>query len=184
MRQAYNLNLEAVLSVLLRRQLSGTLSASLPKNKILKGSSQIEMLIDRGKLQACELRTEQEMLTGEESLRIIAQLGIIPWIFEPTQLDGPRLSQTSGQLPALHLGSSGVHQFSPLQEPMHTRVPRKIALLSTADLSRLPKSHFYVYARVDGKHTLAEIAQLLRTTPDRIESIIYDLQAWRLIALD
>lgn len=184
MRQVYNLNLEAVLSVLLRRQLSGTLTAMLPKGKVLKEPSHIEMLIDRGKLQSCELRSDQRTLRGEEALRVIAQLGLIPWIFEPARANTSRLLPHSGPLTTHPLMATDMQRYAPLQNPFHTRIPRKVGQLSPADLARLPRPYFQVYANIDGRHTLAEIAALLRTTPERIEGIVRDLQTWQLIVFD
>ncbi|GCE13851.1 hypothetical protein [Tengunoibacter tsumagoiensis] len=185
MRQAYNLNLEAVLSVLLRHQLSGTLSASLPKSKVLKEASQVEILIDRGKLQFCELKSDQRTLYGEDALKLIAQMGIIPWTFDQAPLSGSRSPQSSGLLPIPKFTTSGAHQqYSPAPVPFHARTPSKLVVLASADLSRLPRPHFLVYANVDGKRSLAEIAHLLRTTPDKLEDIVRDLQGWNLIRLE
>ncbi|WP_126549021.1 hypothetical protein [Dictyobacter kobayashii] len=83
MHQTYNLNLEAVLSVLMRRQLSGTLSANVPKGKGVREPFRIEMAIDHGRIQSCDIKGAQKYLRGDEALKTIAQLGVLPWLFEP-----------------------------------------------------------------------------------------------------
>ncbi|WP_136625167.1 hypothetical protein [Dictyobacter kobayashii] len=79
-------------------------------------------------------------------------------------------------------GSGIQQQFSPARPVNNpTWIPGKVDILSSTDLSRLPRPHFQVYANVDGKRSVAEIAYLLRTTPDRIENILRDLVSWGLV---
>jgi hypothetical protein len=163
----YNLDLETMLATLLRRQQSGILSARLPSGKVGKGPGHIEIVLNRGKVVTCQLTAGQLDLRGRDALQVIAGLGVLPWAFVASP---PQSSLARTQpLPAVQL-------------TFEERVPRRLVTLQGSQLAKLPRPHFQVYAHVDGKRTLGEIANLLRLTPEQIENILGDLQAWQLVS--
>lgn len=105
-------------------------------------------------------------LSGENALQIIAQVEVIPWIFVVSPKQSLALS---------------VQPFAPTGEVLQTCIPKRFGTLQQTELARLPRPYFQVYAYVDGKKTVEEIAQLLRTTPEHVERILSDLQAWRIV---
>ncbi len=166
MPQVYNLDLETMLSTLSRRQLSGSLVADVPKGKVGREPAHIEINVDSGKIVFCSLQSGKTHLTGESMLQIIAQLEVIPWIFTAI----PK-----------HMSASPVQSLVPLGVVSQTSIPRRLGTLQPTDLARLPRAHFQVYAYIDGKKTVIEIAQLLRTTPEQIERILFDLRTWNIV---
>ncbi len=173
MSQVYNLDLETMLSTLSRRQLSGNLIADVPRGRVGKEPAHIKILVDGGKVVSCSLQSGQIYLTGESALQTIAQLDVIPWLFttSPKQLVTP---STPTLVPP-------VQQLVPIGEVSQTPIPKRLGTLQQADLARLPRTHFQVYAYIDGKRTVAEIAQQLRATPRQIERVLFDLQTWKTV---
>ncbi len=164
MPQVYNLDLETMLSTLSRRQLSGSLVADVPKGKVGRESAHIEINVDSGKIVFCSLQSGKTHLTGESVLHMIAQIEVIPWIFT-----------------ARHMSASSVQALIPLGAVSQTSIPRRLGTLQPTDLARLPRTHFQVYAYIDGKKTVKEIAQQLRATPEQIERVLFDLRSWNVV---
>jgi len=81
MSQVYNLDLETMLSTLSRRQLSRTLRADVPRGRVGKEITHIEISVVSGKVVSCSLQNGHASLSGENALQIIAQVEVIPWIF-------------------------------------------------------------------------------------------------------
>ncbi len=173
MSQVYNLDLETMLSTLSRRQLSGHLVADVPRARVGRESAHIEIHVDGGKVISCSLQSGQTYLTGENALQIIARLDVIPWLFTASPKQALPQS-TSSPVP------SG-RQLVPIGEVSQTYIPKRFGTLQQTDLARLPRTHFQVYAYIDGKRTVEEIAQQLRATPGQIERVIFDLQAWKIV---
>ncbi len=172
MSQVYNLDLETMLSTLSRRQLSGNLVADVPRARVGRESAHIEIHVDGGKVISCSLQSGRTYLTGENALQIIARLDVIPWLFtaSPKQTLAP---PTSSPVPS--------RQLVPIGEVSQTHIPKRFGTLQQTDLARLPRTHFQVYAYIDGKRTVEEIAQQLRATPEQIERVLFDLQAWKIV---
>ena len=166
MPQVYNLDLETMLSTLARRQLSGNLVADVPKGRVGRESAHIEINVDSGKLISCSLRSGQAIITGENALQIIARLDVIPWSF----------TSAPSQLTVATTQSLSPTGLVPL-----ARIPKRSITLQSADLAKLPRTHFQVYAYIDGKRTVEELAHLLRTTNGQIERVLADLRAWKIV---
>ncbi len=164
MSQVYNLDLETMLSTLSRRQLSGSLVADVPKGRVGREPAHIEINVNSGKIISCSLRSGRLYVTGENVLQILARLDIIPWIFSVSPQQ-----------------SSVTQSLVPMTEVSQARIPRRLGALQQADLARLPRTHFQVYAYIDGKKTIEEIAQQLRTTTEQIERVLLDLQTWNIV---
>ncbi len=166
MPQVYNLDLETMLSTLARRQLSGNLVADVPKGKVGRESAHIEINVDSGKLISCSLKSGQTIITGENALQTIARLDVIPWSF----------TSAPSQLTVATTQSLSPTGLVPL-----ARIPRRSITLQPTDLAKLPRTHFQVYAYIDGKKTIEELAHLLRTTNEQIERVLADLRAWKIV---
>lgn len=166
MPQVYNLDLETMLSTLSRRQLSGSLVADVPRGKVGREPGHVEISVDNGKAVFCTLQSGQTYVTGEKALQILAQLDIIPWVFT--------VSPKQALLP---LAQSAIPQGGVSQ----VRIPKRSGTLQQTELARLPRTHFQVYAYIDGKRTVEEIAQQLRATPEQIERVLFDLQTWKIV---
>ena len=167
MPQVYNLDLETMLATLSRRQLSGNLVADIARGKVGREPAHLEISVDSGKIVSCLLQSGQTYVTGENVLQLLARLEIIPWVFvasSPQQSVGP-----------------ATKSLVPPGEVSQPRVPRRLATLQQGELARLPRTHFQVYAYLDGRKTIEEIAQLLRTTPEQIERVLLDLQTWKIV---
>ncbi len=166
MLQVYNLDLETMLSTLSRRQLSGRLVADVPRGRVGREPAHIEISVDSGKVVSCSLQSGQAYVTGENVLRILARLDIIPWIFTAS----PKQSLVPSTQSLISIG-----------EVSQTHIPRRLGTLPQVKLARLPRTHFQVYAYLDGKRTVEEIAQQLRTTPQQIERVLFELQTWKIV---
>jgi hypothetical protein len=167
MPQVYNLDLETMLSTLSRRQLSGSLVADVPRGRVGREPAHIQISVDSGKVVSCSLQSGQTYSTGENVLQILARLDIIPWIFTASS-------------PQQSLAPSP-QSLVPIGEVSQARIPRRFGTLQQTDLARLPRTHFQVYAYIDGNRTVEEIAQHLRTTPQQIERVLLDLQTWKVV---
>ena len=167
MPQVYNLDLETMLSTLSRRQLSGSLIADVPRGRVGREPAHIEISVDSGKVVSCSLQSGQIYVTGENVLQILARLDIIPWIFA---VSSPKQSSVPSS-----------QALVPLREVPQIPIPRRLGTLQQVELARLPRTHFQVYAYIDGKRTIEEIAQQLRTTPEQIERVLFDLQTWKIV---
>ncbi len=166
MPQVYNLDLETMLFTLSRRQLSGSLVADVPKGRVGKELTHIELSVDSGKVVYCSLKSGQTYVTGENALQIIARLDVIPWSFTSS------------------LRQSAVTLAQPLLPPgpiFQTHIPKRSKTLQSSELAQLPRTHFQVYAYIDGKRTVEELARLLRTTNEQIERILFDLRMWKVV---
>ncbi len=166
MPQVYNLDLEMMLSTLARRQLSGSLTADIPRGRVGRDVAHIEIIVDNGKIISCLLQSEQNRFVGASAIQMIVQLGVVPWTFAVATKQ-PSMEITQPSVPAI---------FVP-----QARIPRRLVVLQAAELAQLPRTHFHVYAYIDGQRTVEEIARLLRVGPKRIESILFDLQRWQVI---
>lgn len=166
MHETYQLDLDTMLSTLARRQLSGTLMADVLRGRLRKETWHIEMTLQRGEVATCWLSQRQTRITDEEALQMIRQLGVIPWTFI-TAITSPSMSGIQNQT----VGRTGA-------------VPSQLVSLPASELTRLPRPHFQVYAYVDGRRNIASIAQLLRATPAQIETVLRDLQTWKLISIE
>ena len=160
MPQVYNLDLETMLSTLSRRQLSGILVTDLPRGSVGREPAHIEISVDIGKVVSCSLQSGQTYITGENVLQLLARLEIIPWVFAAASPAQP--SGAIERLPQSH-------------------IPRRLGTLQQTDIARLPRTHFQVYAYIDGRRTVEEIAQQLMATPEQIERVLFDLQAWKVV---
>ncbi len=177
MPQVYNLDLETMLYTLSRRQLSGSLVAELARGKVGREPARIEVTVDSGKVVSCSLLSGRTYLTGENALQVVAQLDMIPWIFTassnttaPKPIEQPRLLVAPSERQA------------PVEKVLpSSRAPRRLGVLKQAELAQLPRSHFQVYAYVDGRRKIEDIAQQLRTTPEQIERVLADLQDWGVV---
>jgi hypothetical protein len=165
MHQTYLLDLDTMLSTLSRYQLSGLLYASIARGRMRKEQWQIEMTLYRGKVATCLLLINQARVTGEEALQAIQPLGAIPWKFV--------INITSPALSSVRTGTQS-HQEPGL-------IPKQTVSLPATEISRLPRSHFLVYASVNGKRTVENIAQLLKATPEQVEQVLQELQSWGLV---
>ncbi len=166
MTQVYNLDLETMLFTLSRRQLSGNLTADISKGRGKKELIHIEITVESGKVLSCLLQSNQIQLRDERALESIAQLGMIPWSFSVS----PRQSIGEQARPVLAL-----------KVATQAGTPVRLVNLQSENLAKLPRTHFQVYAYVDGRRTVEEIAHLLRTTPQQIEDVLFELQAWRVV---
>ncbi len=166
MPQVYNLDLETMLSTLSRRQLSGSLVADVPRGRVGREPGHIEISVDSGKVVSCSLQSGQTYITGESALQILARLDIIPWIFTAS----PKQSLVPS-----------TQSLVPIGEVSRIPIPRRFGTLQQTELARLPRTHFQVYAYIDGKRTVEEIAHQLRTTPQQIERVLFDLQTWKIV---
>jgi hypothetical protein len=169
--QTYNLDLEMMLTTLARRQLSGRLFADIVKGKKAKEGSHVEIVIDRGKIISCRLSIGSIIMNGEQALQMIRRQGTIPWTF--------LLASTQSSNASVMPGSS-----RQLSRVIAYYVPRRLVLLSSSELARLPRFYFQVYANIDGKKTSVEIARVLRVTSEQVERVCLDLQSWQLIQVD
>ena len=166
MPQVYNLDLETMLSTLSRRQLSGSLVADVPKGRVGKEPAHIEISVDSGKMISCLLRSGRMYETGENALQIIARLDIIPWSFTAS------LSQSS---------VTSALSLLPTKLVSQARIPQRSTTLQSTELAKLPRTHFQVYAYIDGKRTVEEIAHLLRATNEQIEHVLFELRMWKIV---
>ncbi len=180
MSQLYNLDLETMLSTLFRRQLSGSLVADVARGRVGRESAHIEIRVDSGKVVFCSLQSGRMYLTGDNALQVIAQIEMVPWIF--TAVARPKEQQRL--LPAQQLvpiEEAPQQQLVPVEKVPQFRAPKRLGTLQQTDLARLPRSHFQVYAYIDGRRTVEEIAQQLRATTEQIERILVDLQTWGVV---
>lgn len=175
MPQVYNLDLETMLSTLSRRQLSGSLVAEVPRGRVGREPTYIDISVDSGKVISCSLRSGRTYITGANALQVIAQLEVIPWLFTTSS------TQETAQTPQAPQPVPSGQQLIPMGGISRIRIPRRLGTLQQTDLARLPRSHFQVYAYIDGRRTVEEIAQQLRATTGQVERVLVDLQMWRVV---
>lgn len=158
-QEVYSLDLEAMLSTLARRRLSGSLISDLPRGRGRKEPIHIEITIDQGKIISCLfLRGRAQLVNNNEALSAIAQLGTLPWTFEAFQVRG------ASNAP-----------------PPTIWIPKRIGEHSAADFYKLSHLHFLVFACIDGRKGIEEIATLLHANPEQVRTILLELEKLRFV---
>jgi hypothetical protein len=165
----YNLDVETMRKIMRTHKKTGYLRADLLSGiPSLRQPCQVEIVLKAGDIVSCSIiSNRRQLLTGDKAYQELTRLGQLDWNFVP-QLP-PAVSSEPAALPA---------------EKKIIAYPRRIAIVDQWQMRSWHLMHKQVYGLADGKRSVAEIADLLSTTPETIEAILRDLRSVRVIALE
>jgi hypothetical protein len=147
----YQLDIQLLLQTLMKRRSSGVITATV-------AAGPIEMVLEQGNIISCRFAN----LSGQEALQATMQLGVVLWTFT---LQSQRETPSSAFAQNAHFQSrpqkSGPFRPSEtMDRPFpfsRTVIPQRTMM--SVDTITMPRGVLLVYACIDGKTTVAEIAQ-------------------------
>ena len=139
----------------------------------------IELHVRNGIIQACcFITTQGQVYKWDQWETQLAQFGILTWELTPLQS-----SKCTSQVPSSTLLAHP--RQSPAREQMQSlaKTPRHATVLSSSQLSLLPKLYRQVYSLIDGRRRCSDIAIVLRKSQQEINNILDDLGRQGLVQL-
>ena len=156
MENSYVLPVEAIVEVMKHSPELVDLHSVSPLSPLSKEPCVARLVLGQGKLASCTITTTtgNRLFEGQQAYTALLRCGAVQWRVSPA----PALVR---QPPSF----SRPEVVVPL--PQHVPCLR-VKELPPALLASLSHSHRRVLALVDGKRSLAEIALLLATTPEKV----------------
>ncbi|WP_376794968.1 hypothetical protein [Thermogemmatispora sp.] len=177
----YTKDFASLLQLLSLSQQSGTLIV-LRRGEPWQASLQLQ----RGRPLSCiiiSLADGRLLMSGAQAIDWLASRGELQWHLAEEEQGGPvrSTSAASARQPGAGERLAG-SSSSPALEKGFQLVPRR--LLQTPALSSWSREERLIFALIDGSRTVAEIAHLLRRSPERITSILLFMVQRGIIVLE
>jgi hypothetical protein len=149
---------------------TGRLLATLPSGvSSLHEPCQIEIALKAGKIVSSAIVGQSgSLLTGERAYQELTRLGRLRWTFTS------QLSPIIQPEPVPHV----------LEKHAISLRPRRIVVVEQQEMRPWQRMHRLVYALVDGRRSVADIAKLLSMTPETIEDVLSYLRSIRVIVME
>ena len=170
----------ATLSQIIQQFLyTGVFRASVANSRFFAQEGRIELQAKEGVIIACRFVTRQGSISPLDRWEVrLAQLGILNWeLATSTEAMSKRTSPSSED-------SFSQQPSSALPRGRYAAAPHRAVVLPPAQIRQWPILYRQVYALIDGRRQLADIALTLRRSQQEIAQIIDELIRRRLIALE
>lgn len=164
----YNLDFETMKQVMQEHQRTGYLYSDVPSGVAgVPGPCRIEINIKAGTVVSCSIvGNGGQRVTGKDSVKHIARLGRLKWIFTP------QAEITTASIPVTPV---------PEEVPLF---PTRSVYLEQWQMQSWPRMHRTVFALADGSRSIVKIAEILSASPDVVEKTLRDLQSIGVITMN
>ncbi|MBA2285647.1 MAG: hypothetical protein H0W02_09200 [Ktedonobacteraceae bacterium] len=191
----YSIDLETIVQLLSEFRQSGTLSAELPQGLPgLKGRYLAWLELIEGNIVSCYIKDTAggNILSGEEALRVLYNIGKLDWITGPSLTANPSprgQEQQSARSPSVDTWQTASSPAMPVYPPAvsHPPIPRHVQQVSQQDLNQWPRKYRRIYSLVNGERDVSKIAAIISPSTHNYKEVLEvlrELRAMKLIALE
>lgn len=169
----YLLDLETMLAMMREYRRTGMMTAALPAGSGgMRPGGRVEIILKSGSVVSCRILNEtgQSVLEQQEALRAVARVGRLDWTLSELHQEPQHFSVP--QLPPPPVAAI---------KPIPRRLQEQVAPGQMVTWTRLQRQ---VFALVDGKKTVEQIAAILSASPPRVQQTLYELQAMGMVLAD
>lgn len=177
----YSVDYATLQSILQQFGYTGVFRAKVGASRYQKEAGFVELHVTAGVVQACFFISGQKQIyKWEEWEQKLARLGVLDWEQASLHFVDP-LPPPPNRSPASAPFSPPPPSQLPPPRQATANIPYQVALLSPAQLLSLPMPYRRVYALIDGRRRIIDIAAMLRRPEAEIAHIMNDLRMQNLI---
>ena len=166
----YSLDLKTLISILQTHAQTGLLHANLSRGIVEHAdTASATITVVKGELVSCAIKDQDGLpyALGEQAYQLLARISSLEWTLK------------------LQLASSLLPPPPSLRADVREQVvPRCLREPQAAQHTKWTRTQRLVFAMIDGKKSVGEIARFLSLSPSLVHQALFDLYQMNLLALD